>query len=282
MSGLGLIVTEIEKAHQELINSFKAPPVAFKLKDRSALPTSCDSDFKPWSQGATNSCEGHSSAGLFTEQQNVQTGDLQYFAPWFAYITAQKEGGFIGSDGGTSISSGIEAATKYGCCIESLCRLPSRYSTSLSKEAYENAAEHKHLGSGLVDLREWDDMIDFLTDFRGVSIGTKWFSSQDSIRSDSWIETPAKASGGSFRGYHARHLFYWETIDGQIAPKCRNSHGAGWGKNGRSVITRETWDFWRRDANFCAYGFCNINEIVPKRRDFSQFSFILGDKPSIG
>ena len=282
MSGLGLIVTEIEKEHQELINSFKAPPVAFKLKDRSSLPSSADSAFQVYDQGGTSSCAGNALAGLFTEQQNIQTGELIRYSAWFAYITAQKEGGFLGSDGGTSISSTIQAGTKYGCCLESLCRLPSRYTTSLSQQAYDDAAQHKHLGEGLVDLRAWEDMIDWITDARGLEIGTKWYSSQDSMNSGSWIETKARASGGAFRGYHARQLFYWETIDGEICPKCRNSHGDRWAKNGRSVITRELWDWWKKDANFCAYGFCNINERIPQRRDLSQFSFILGDRPSIG
>lgn len=281
MPKLGLIVQEIEKQHQEFVNSLGKLPVAFGDADKNNLPKSTDTDTEVYDQLSTNSCAGNELAGLFTEQQRVQTGEPIRYSPWFAYLTAQMEGGFFGKDQGTSISSTIDAANKYGCCLEELCPNQGWYNTKISKQAYEDAANHKHIGT-LIDLRDWDEMISWITDMRGVAIGTKWFSSQDNMRSDTWIETLTRASNGSFRGYHARYLFYWETLDGILCPRCRNSHGKGWARNGRSVITRETWEWWRRDPNFAAYGFSKINERIPKRQDLRKFSFVLGDKPSIG
>lgn len=271
--GLGLIISD---DHLETINGFDSVPVSFKAKDLSGLPSSWGSPIEAWNQQATSSCAGHAGAANFTHRQFVETGEATKYSPWFSYITSQKRGGFFGRDGGTSIKSVIDAATSDGCCLESMCPRPSRYSTTLTQDAIRDAAGHKHIG-GTVDLRDWDTVIDWLTDRRSVVIGTKWMGSQSAVRN---IETKALGSGGSFRGYHARALIGWDTIGGVISPRVLNSHGAGWGTSGRAIIERELWEWWNRDANFVALGFTDINERVPKRRDWSSFNWIGGGVPS--
>lgn len=271
--GLGLVISD---DHLETINGFDAVPVSFKAKDLSSLPVSWESPIEAWNQQQTSSCAGHAGAASFSHRQYVETGEAVKYSPWFSYITSQRRGGFFGRDGGTSIKSVIDSATLDGCCLESLCPRPSRYSTSLPAAAIQDAAEHKHIG-GVVDLRDWDTMVDWITDRRSVVIGTKWMGSQSSVRN---IETKALGTGGSFRGHHARAIIGWATLGGVISPRVLNSHGIGWGMNGRATIERDLWDVWRRDSNFVALGFTDISERIPKRRDWSSFNWTGGGVPS--
>ena len=273
--GLGLIISD---DHIETINSFDVVPVSFKAKDLTGLPAAWESPIEAMNQQQSNACAGYAGAANFNHRQFVETGECIKYSPWFSYITSQKRSDrFFGKDGGTSIRSVIDAATNDGCCLESACSRPSRYNTMLSQEATRDAAEHKHIG-GVVDLRDWDTVIDWLTDRRSVVIGTKWYSMQSNVRD---IETKSLGSGGSFRGYHARALIGWATINGVISPRVLNSHGASWGENGRATIERDLWGWWERDANFFALGFTDINERIPARRkDWSSFNWIGSTTPS--
>lgn len=270
--GLGLVISE---DHEETINSFDAVPVSFKATDLSQVPEAWESPIRTWHQQQTSSCAGHAGAANFTHRQFVETGEATPYSPWFSYITSQRRGGFSGLDGGTSIKSVIIAATEDGCCLESLCPRPSHYSQTLGTDAVRDAASHKHIG-GVVDLREWDTVMDWLTDMRSVVIGTKWMSEQRSVRD---IETKAKGSSGGFLGYHARALIGFSTIGGVRSPRVLNSHGTGWGSNGRATIERDLWEWWRRDANFVALGFTDISERVPARRDWTGFNWSGSDTP---
>jgi hypothetical protein len=271
--GLGLIISD---DHEATINGFDSVPLTFRVKDLSSVVAAWESPIEVMNQGQSNSCAGHAGAANFNHRQYVETGEAVKYSPWFSYITSQRASKqFFGRDGGTSIKSVIDAATLDGCCLESMCARPSRYSTTLTQDAVRDAAAHKHIG-GVVDLRDWDTVIDWLTDRRSVVIGTKWYSTQSNVRD---IETKSLGSGGSFRGYHARALIGWATINGVISPRVLNSHGAGWGTNGRATIERELWDWWKRDANFFALGFTDINERIPKRRDWTGFQWTGGATP---
>lgn len=271
--GLGLLITD---DHEATINSFDAVPVSFRAKDMSGLPPAWESPIEAWNQQQTSSCAGHAGAANFTHRQFVETGECVKYSPWFSYITSQRRGNFAGRDGGTSIRSVIDAATQDGCCLESMCPRPSRYSMTLTQDAIRDAAEHRHIG-GVVDLRDWNTLIDWLTDRRSAVIGTKWHSTQANVRD---IETKALGSGGSFRGYHARALIGWNTIGGVVSPVALNSHGSGWGNQGRATIERELWDWWKTDPNFVCLGFTDIVERIPQRRDWSSFNWTGGGVPS--
>lgn len=272
--GLGLVISD---DHLETINGFEQVPASFKATDLSQLPAAWESPIEVANQQQTSACAGYAGAANFTHRQFVETGECVKHSAWFSYITSQRRGDFIGRDGGTSIRSVIDSATLDGCCLESLCPRPPRYSTNLAPIAVADAANHKHIG-GVVDLRDWDTVIDWLTDLRSVVIGTKWYSSQSNVRD---IETKALGSSGSFRGYHARALIGWATIGGVVSPRVLNSHGAEWGTDGRATIERELWDWWQQhDPNFTALGFTDITERIPKRRDWSTFNWTGGGVPA--
>jgi hypothetical protein len=270
---LGLLVDEtpeILKSHLEAINSLEVVPIAFKAKDLSSIPDAWESPVPAWNQGQTSSCAGHAGAANFTHRQFVETQEIVKYSPWFMYIESQKRGGFSGKDGGTSIRSVIDAATQDGCCLESLCQRPSQYSMRIEQAALQDATAHKHNG-GIVDLRDWDTLIDWITDLRSVVIGTRWYSTQSSVRD---TETKALANGGSFRGYHARAIIGWKKIGDEICPRVLNSHGTQWGTNGRATIEHATWDTWRKDSNFVALGFTDINERIPQRKNPADFQWV--------
>lgn len=268
--GLGLIISG---DHAKTIESLGRLPVSFcaSLVDVPDF----ESPICPWNQGQTNSCAGHAGAANFTHRQFVETGEKISFAPWYSYITSQKRGGFFGRDQGTSISSVIASATQDGCCTERLCPRPPSYDTRLSSQAVAEAAQHKHIGSP-VDLRDFDELMSWLRDLRSAVLGTRWNSWQSSVKE---VETLRLAQGGAFLGYHARALIGHR----KGLPVVLNSHGNDWGINGRALIERETWEWWRSgDPNFVCLGFTDIKEIVPKRKNLQEYSFILPEFSSIG
>lgn len=267
--GLGLIISE---DHSKTIESLAKLPVSYCAS--SVDVPDFESPIDPWNQGNTNSCAGHAGAACFTHQQWVETGEKIPFAPWYSYITSQKRGGFYGRDQGTSISSIISSATQDGCCREQSCPRPQSYDGRLSQQAISEAAAHKHIGIP-VDLRDFDELISWLRDFRCAVVGTRWNSWQSSVKE---VETLKLAKGGSFLGYHARCLC--GVRNG--LPVVLNSHGKDWGVNGKAVVEREVIEYWKTDANFVCLGFTDVEEFIPKRRNLQDYSFILPDYSSIG
>jgi len=262
--GLGLI---IDDQHEQTIHDLAPVPVSFgageNIEARWVPPLIVEN------QGNTNSCAGHAIATAAAHANYVATGEVLRFSRRFAYITSQSCGsGFLGRDGGTSITSTLIAATKFGSCLETTCPFSERYDTRLSQAAYTEAAKHKHHGETRYDCRDWDTAINWLTDHRCIVLGTKWTSGQDGCAGR---ETKRVGTSGSFRGYHARLLVGWDTLDGVICPVVQNSHGQNWGNHGRAIITRDLWDeSWKKDANFFALGFSRIDEVEPARRSWSE------------
>lgn len=274
--GLGLLV---DRTHAETIAALAPPPVSFGA-DVQDVPD-FESPIPVLNQLRSSSCVGHSGAANFCHRQWVETGEIVRFSPWFSYITAQKRGGYLGEDGGTSVKSAIDAATLDGCCLESQCKLPPGYDRSnrcydsrLSQEAISFAASHRHLGKP-VDLRRFEDLMVWLYDLRSAIIGTKWTGGMAEIDG---VETVSSIRSGQFLGYHARAI----TGHRRKLPVVLNSHGSDWSQNGRAVIDRDAWEEHCKDPNFAAFGFTDFDEILPVRKDLSQYSFILPDFSSIG
>lgn len=264
--GIGLL---IDKHHLDVIDGLAKVPVKFGAA-AGPIP---DVWFPPLfveSQGGTNSCGGHTEALACSHANFVRTNEVVRFSRRFAYLTAQSEGGFIGSDQGTSIHSLLAAATKYGCCREETFPFTERYSTNWTADAQREAFQHRHHGDTAFDLRDFDQAIEWLTDRRCILLGTLWTTSQDAC---SGIEDLRTVSGGSRRGYHARLASGYRKFNGELCPIIQNSHGSQWADKGRSVVTREAWNWWRRDPNFVALAFNEIQEIEPKRRSWMEFQW---------
>lgn len=264
--GLGLVVDDC--GHAEFLENMRTPPVTFGAADLDGIAASWFPPLIVESQESTNSCAGHTSALASSHANYVETGEVIRFSRRFAYITAQAEGGFIGRDQGTSIESLRAAQEKYGCCLETDDPFSTIYTPEWTKKAASRAAEHKHHGEAPYDLRDWDRAVDWVTDKRCILIGTRWYSGQDSCGA---IEDLRTVRSGVFRGYHARLIVGWDRVSrAELGLKCQNSHSDQWADRGRSTITRDAWEWWLRDPNFCAIGFNAIDEVEPQRRSWKK------------
>lgn len=270
MDGLGLIIDDTLDA------TLAAVPVAFGAPPDD-LPPSWMPPLVVENQVQTSSCAGHAEALFFSLLNYVDTGEVLRFSRWFAYLTAQQASGqFFGRDGGTSITSTLLAATNTGCCLEKTLPFPGRYVTTIPKAAFAEAAKIKHHGDTRFDCRDWDTMLAWLTDHRPIIIGTRWHSGQGGCTG---IEDKRVGSSGQFRGYHARTIMGWETHDGELVPVVQNSHGTGFGDQrgrwgqGRTIVLRDLWEWWKDDSSFFALGANDVDEVEPARRDWS------GSKP---
>jgi hypothetical protein len=263
--GLGLV---IDATHEATVNSCARVPVSFGVVDRSSLPPRWVPPLVVENQGRTNSCAGHAKALACSHANFIATGEVVRFSRRFAYITAQIHGGFRG-DVGTSIVSVLQAATENGCCTETTCPFQEEYSQILRRQAYEEALKHRHHGNTRYDCRDLDIALNWITDAmpRCIVIGTKWMSGQEACTG---IEDRRCGTSGSFRGYHARLVVGWDTVDGVLVPVVQNSHGKQWADHGRSRVMPDLWEEWKRDPNFCAFGFNRIDEIVPERKSWAE------------
>jgi hypothetical protein len=263
--GLGLIV---EDRDIETINSLTQVPAAF-CASTDDLPDEWIPDLYVEDQLRTSSCAGHAEALLCSHSNFVQTSQVVRFSRKFAYLTAQSEGGYSGRDAGTSISSTLIAATKYGCCTEATFPLdwdgPEDYSSRWTSEAQREAALHRHHGNTAFDLRSWTSMLAWITDKRSAIIGTTWYSGQDSM---GWVEDVRSAFSGQYRGLHARAVIGWSKVNGVLCPVVQNSHSKSHGRNGRTVVMPDVWERWCRDPSFCCLGFNEVDEIEPARRSW--------------
>lgn len=275
--GTGLLITD---DHLQTVNEMDRPPKAFCGADKSRLPDAWEAPIVARQQGGTNSCAGHAEWAMFVFQNWVQTGELVDYSPWYCYQKARTRGGFRGVDGGTSIRSTIESATLDGSCLFDLCPKLVLRDQDISAAANTDAAAHKHIGDSRVDLRIFEDAVDWLTDGRAMIIGTAWYSGQASCH---WVEDVDVIQSGRFQGYHARTGIGWAKHKGILVPVILNSHGLSHGQRGRTIVTPEAWDIWRQDQNFVAMGFGLVRERVPERRDWRQtLAWGLGTQPSIG
>ncbi len=189
---------------------------------------------------------------------------------WQAYIESQRACNMLGRDGGASLAGALKAAGTVGVCLDELCPMPTSYTTKISAEATADANRHKHLGNVSYDCRNWDRMIDWVTNKDPCLFGGIWTQGLSELSATNYIIRPKHLTNSGRRYYHCEYLCGWETIDGVICPKIRNTHGARHGRNGVSVITREAWDVYMRDPNTVCLAFGDIVERLPERRSWTS------------
>ena len=154
----------------------------------------------------------------------------------FSYLTGQKVDGLLGVDRGSTISGGIEAAKKYGICLERTFPYPSRYATSIPTAATSEALNWR-LRSHAV-CQGYTDCWRFLSaQLGGITIGIEW--------NESW-QQPVIDSIEEGGGGHAMLLAGWsarKVVSGRNYLWLLNSHGVqyaqrGWAEVAPSVIDR--------------------------------------------
>jgi len=276
--GLGLIVDrdddglrpDIERQHQEILSRLAPTPVSFQVKDTSNLPPQWWLPIPPKNQGSFSCCVGGGKSGCFEHRNMVETGELVWFSMWQAYIDSQRASGFLGRDQGASLYGALESSNNRGCALDVLCPMPAHYTTDLPGAAVHDAIQHKHLGDVHYDGRSWSTMQDWLTNQDPMLFGGIWTSALDNINSSDWVIQPRHLKTGMRRGYHCKYLCGWFTLDGELCPVVRNTHGQRWGRNGIAVISHAAWDVYSADPNWVCLAFGDIQEREPKRRSYTE------------
>ena len=265
--GLGLIITD---DHGATLATSEPSPVSFRVTDISSLPPQWMSEIPARNQGSFSCCVGGGLSGCFEHRNLVEVGEFQRWSMWMAYISAQRASNMLGRDSGASLAGALKAANAVGVCLDSLCPMPSGYTTKIPQAAFDDAGQHKHLDSSSWDCREWAAAIDHATNKDPILIGTVWTSEHSKINATNWIEHPKTFTSGTRRGYHCRYVCGWTTINGELALLIRNTHGTKYGRNGVSVLPQESFEVLRRDPNFVSLRFRDIAEREPKRRSFLE------------
>lgn len=265
--GTGLVITD---DHQQTLAECQEAPVSFRVADTSNLPPEWMSKIPARNQGSFSCCVGGGLSGCFEHRNFVETGEFVRHSMWQAYIESQRASRMLGKDGGASLKGALVAAGSVGVSVDSLCSMPSSYTTKIPSEAVADAARHKHLGNVSYDARNWDRMIDWITNQDPVLFGGIWTSALDQLNEREWIIQPKHLKTGKRRGYHCEYLCGWEMIGGILCPKIRNTHGVKHGRNGVAAISREAWDVYISDPYFVALAFGDIEEREPKRRSFTE------------
>lgn len=190
---------------------------------------------------------------------------------WQCYIDSQEFSGFLGEDQGAGLPGALRAAGERGAARNDLCPMPDSYTTKIPAAARHDAAKHLHLGSVAYDARQWDVMVDWITNKDAVLFGGRWTSAMDAMNSRDYIVQPRHLKSGIFRGYHCEHLCGWEYVDGILCPVVRGTHGTGEGRDGYKIISRDAWEeVYLRDPNTVVLAFGDIKEREPKRRSFRE------------
>jgi len=265
--GLGLVISP---DHEATIASLAQTPVSFRVKDLDSLPREWMSEIPVRNQGSFSCCVGGGLSGCFEHRQWVETGEFVRSSMWQAYIESQRASGFLGSDQGAALHGALEAAGRVGVALNSLCPMPSSYTTHIPEEAIRDAANHKHLGNKAYDARSWDVMVDWVTNKDPLLFGGIWTSALDQLNPSDYIIRPKHLKSGTRRGYHAEYLCGWEYVDGILCPRIRNTHGEGHARGGVAVISRDAWDVYMQDPNTVVLAFGDIQEREPKRRSWAE------------
>lgn len=262
----GLVIAD---DHQATLERLEEAPLSFRVTDTSNLPREWMSDIPARSQGRFSSCVGGGLSGCAEHRNLVETGVFLRMSMWQCYISAQKACGMSGRDGGATLAGAMKAAGSVGIALNELCPMPQSYTTNIPSDAIADAGLHRHLGDVHYDCRQWDRMLDWVTNKDPVLFGGIWTSNHGEMNSKNWIEKP-NTLGGNRRGMHCRYLCGWTTIDGQLAPLIRNTHGPGFGRNGIVAISREAWNVYLRDPNTVCLAFGDLQEREPKRRSYVE------------
>lgn len=265
--GLGL---EITGDHLATLERCEEAPVSFRLTDTSHLPREWMTDIPARNQGSFSCCVGGGLSGCFEHRQLVETGAFIRYSMWQAYIEAQRACRMLGRDGGASLAGALRAAGSVGVARNDLCQMPNGYTTDIPPAAIADAGQHKHLGDVNYDARNWDRMLDWITNKDPCLFGGIWTSGLASMNASDNIIRPKHLNVSGRRQYHCEYLCGWETVDGILCPRIRNTHGERYGKNGVAVISREAWDVYMRDPNTVCLAFGDIQEREPQRRSWTE------------
>jgi hypothetical protein len=115
-----------------------------------------------------NDCAGHGSTSTGEAAFTHQTGLVIQFSPHYSYRKAQIIDGIRG-DNGATISGCVESAMKDGLCPLQYCPYPANYSSPITQEMDERAADYKIGSYG--EVHQYDEVIACLISGLGIHWG---------------------------------------------------------------------------------------------------------------
>lgn len=248
-----------------LTTSF-APIQEISLKDAPE-----EIDPRKWhrieNQGSMGSCRGHSLSSIGEYCYYIATGEVKQFSPLFAYYATQKVDGLQGADRGSTISGGMEVATKIGFCPLEIMPYPKpvKYHWELPQPALDAAKDFlvkKHY-----QINTYDDWFKFLASGQGgIDFGLLW-SKDMTPDSDGiiWDYTP----GGG--GHAVCSLGYTKRRDnqGRNFIILVNSWDVTWGKGGYAEVAPDAVTKILRAGWTVARGVSDM--VSPKFREIPDY-----------
>lgn len=239
----------LEMEDREFLASLAEIPQAFKT---FARPDSVGVEWhKSENQGPIGSCQGNDLSSCIERVEHVANKPAVQLSRIFAYLATQKLDGLLGSDRGSTISSGAKLAKNTGVCPESLTGYPSRYpgsserSSILSDANYTAAGAHKVASLWNVP-EDPEEAKNWIGGGGAISLGIRW----PGIPSNRIISSYRGGSRGhaiAILGYDPQHLV------------AVNS----WG-DGPFRITHDAWRSMMRASYTAAIGLAGDDEPDPK------------------
>lgn len=223
-------------------------------------------DHRGWltveNQRNMGSCAGHarSTCGEICNWLD-SGGQVIQLSRMFSYLTAQRVSGITG-DSGATIEGAIEAAKKYGECLESTFPYPSQYTSQIPQSAFTEAAAHKLLNHS--SLSTYDEVFAWLASGVGpVFLGILWTSSFSDAGA-----TVEQFSGQELGGHAIAFTGYTQRKQGsRNYIILSNSHGKEWGAQGHTEVAPSVIDALMRHQFTVMIGVSDLEEYQPRTYD---------------
>lgn len=232
-------------------------------------------DPRPWhvieNQSSMGSCQGHARTSVSEMAYHILTGSVIQFSEMFAYLTSQKIDGLLGSDKGSTIHGGMEAAKRYGECPVNIFPYPNpaRYSTKVPNGAWAEALKFRIRSHTMI--RSYADTFNFLSaGLGGIEIGIGWNGS--CTPRNGTIESYSAGGGGhalAFLGYSKRR--------DQLGRKylwLANSWDVTWGNQGWAEVSPNAVDQMCRARQTVMIGLSDlqVEDLKPRKIDWVKES----------
>ena len=242
------------------------------VEGRYAAPPEIDP--RPWhrieNQGSMGSCQGHALSSVCEMAYHIATGQVKQFSPLFAYYATQQLDGLLGRDAGSTISGGMQCATRFGACPLETMPYPNpvRYTGKIPPNAFEDAAAFKIRSHAV--CQNYDDVFAFLSSGQGgVEIGINWGSAM-TPNEDGVVERFRPGGGGHavcFLGYSRR-----KDDQGRNYLWLANSWSESWGDRGWAEVAPAAVDQMADDRDTVMIGLSDLSTPAPRTIDWTKES----------
>jgi len=217
-------------------------------------------------QYSLSSCTGNGCTTACEAIAGWQLGSFEnvpQLSRWFSYKTGQKLWGHEGRDIGCSIQGVVDAAKRFGHCLESIVKYPSAYNNSPFQQAALADALNRRIQSHtpIETCEDWINYID--AGFGAVVFGVVWTKR---MRACTGRLTLADVREDGSRGGHCMAGVGF-TRDGKVL--WANSHSERWAKGGYAEVDPDAIDYLLQRPYTVAIGISDLTGF-DKTRVLSQ------------